>query len=160
MNQGPESPTAQIGDLVICRDPSRRESLKVPDEPGLVAELRKGQAKVFYPSVLGEIWLHHHSLSRILNPRTAPGVAPWLTRVWSLARILGAEEIAIERFGPEGNAVRLFHAAVEVEVLDEVRHDLGAELRYYGVGPASMHRMESSIAFVVEGPVTGPARPR
>jgi hypothetical protein len=73
-----------------------------------------------------------------------------MQRVWYLAKALPSLEIQVERFGNEQSAVRIFHEEVQVQVLDELREQMGSELRYLSLSPAGMHRIECSIGFVVE----------
>jgi len=153
-------PVPEVGDLVVCHDATFRETMRLPAEPGLVVDLRRDQGKVFFPVILGEAWIPHHELSRVKHPGSAPGIAPWMQRVWFLSRTLGAIRLQVERFGPEGNAVRIFHEEIEVERIDAVREGLGEELRYYAIAPAGLHKMEANIAFVTvprEAPLPRPA---
>ena len=155
----PPTPRAEIGDLVLCQDNQFRQSLHLPEEPGLVVSLRKDQAKVFFPSIFGDTWVPTYELARIRNPGDVATVAPWMQRVWFLAKTFPSIALEIERFGPDGNAVRVFHSEIEVELLDYVRHALGEELRYLGLAPAGLHKMEASIAFVVQEHQSPPTPP-
>ena len=147
MNKTQPVKAPEIGDLVVCRDDGWRSSMHLPDEPGIVVDQRKDQAKVFFPTIFGDCWIPAFSLARIKNPGTA-AIPAWMQRVWYLARALESVLIEVERFGPEGNAVRVYHGEVEVERIDRIRADLGEELRYYALNPAGLHKIETSIAFV------------
>ncbi len=151
-----------VGDLVVCRDPEWREVMHLPDELGIVVDVRKDQGKIFYPSLFGEAWIPNHSLARIRNPATAKSVPDWMQRIWFLAKSLDSIALQIERYGKEGNAVRLFHREIEVETIDRLREGMGEELRYYAISPAGLHKMEANIAFVTvsrEDPPLPPATP-
>ena len=137
-----------IGDLVVCHDQNWRGTMHLPDEPGIVIGDRKDQARVFFPTIFGDCWISIPQLARIRNPSTASAVPAWMQRVWYLSRTLDAILLEIERFGKDGNAVRVFHGEIEIEITDRIRADLGEELRYYGMAPAGLHKIETSIGFV------------
>ena len=54
MNDSQTALLAQVGDVVLCRDPAYRDALKLPDELGLVLDARKDRAKVYLPTSRGE----------------------------------------------------------------------------------------------------------
>lgn len=144
------APSATIGDIVVCPDDAYRRNHHIPDEPLLVIALRKGQARLFLPSVLGESWVPDHQLSRVRNTGTAFALPGWMRRIWFLAKTLPSVEIEVERFGEGENAVRIFVEEVHLKTLDELRERMGGELRYLALAPAGMHRLECAIGFVID----------
>ena len=64
-------PRPEIGDLVVCQSDDSRTTLRLPDETGLVTDLRRGQAEVFFPSIFGRAWLPDHHLARVRDPARA-----------------------------------------------------------------------------------------
>jgi hypothetical protein len=137
---------AAVGDVVACRDASYRENLKIPGELGLVLEARADRAKVFFPTLRAEPWIPTDKLARVTDP-SAPGVARWMARACFLARTLEAQFLEIAQQEGESCALRVFHGETDLETLDRIRVELGAELRHFTLHPAGMHKMESSIAF-------------
>ncbi len=144
MSQIPE-----VGDLVVCNDPEWRGTMRLPSEPGIVLDLRKDQGKVFYPSLFGEAWIPHHHLGRIRDPLHEKALPEWMQRVWFLAKTLPTIFLQVERFGPSGNAVRIYHHEIEASMVDVVRESLAGEIRYYALAPAGLHKLESNIAFEI-----------
>jgi hypothetical protein len=154
-----QPPSAEIGDLVVCPDEQYRSNHLLPDETGLVIALRRKEAKVFFPCVFGESWIPGHHLARIKNPAASSTVPTWMQRIWFLAKTLPTVALQVEKFGEEGCAVRIFHGEIDATAVDEVRHGLGEELRYYSIAPAGLRKMEACIAFVSSDRMAAPVPP-
>ena len=155
---------AVVGDIVLCRDAQDRENLKLPNELGLVIDVRKDRAKVFFPSVGGEPWLPVALLARVRDPATSAGVPPWMQRAWFLARTLEAMFMEVAHVGADGCALRVFHGEIDATQIDAARAGLGDELRYCTLSPAGMHKIEASLAFTLRDgkipPLPPPPRAR
>jgi len=139
---------AEVGDIVQCRDAKYRECLKLPDELGLVLEVRKDRARVYLHSVRGEPWIPIEMLARVKQPVGVEAVPTWMQRAWFLARSLEPLFMEVVQVGADGCALRIFHGELELETLDLVRAALGDELRYWRLLPAGMHKLESAVAFL------------
>jgi hypothetical protein len=144
--------SAAVGDVVLCRDASYRENLKIPGEIGLVLEARADRAKVFFPTAGGEPWIPTGMLARVKDPAAAgPSVPRWMAPACFLARTLQAIRIEVAKIDAESCALRLFHGEVGVETLDRIRGELGEALRYFTLAPAGMHKIETAVAFALAG---------
>jgi len=142
---------AAVGDIVLCRDASYRENLKVPGELGLVLEARSDRARVYFQSIGAEPWIPTTCLARVRDPG-AGGVPPWMQRACAVARRLQAMRIEIAELDPELCSLRVFHGEVELSVLDGVRAELGDALRRFSVAPSGMHKLEAAIAYSAAPP--------
>jgi len=147
MDRNASARAAAVGDVVICRDAAYRESLKIPDELGLVIEAARERARVYLAGVGGEPWIPLDVLARVKQPVGAAQVPLWMQRAHFLARSLAAVLVEIAHLGADGCALRVFHGELELSRLDEMRGGLGDELRYWRLLPAGLHKIESAIAF-------------
>lgn len=147
MSEKTTVPLASVGDIVVCRDASYREALKIPDEIGLVLEARKDRAKVYLPASRGEPWIPLAALARLRQPIGDSRVPLWMQRAHYLAGSLEMLFLEIAHVGPDGCALRLFHGEAELTRFDQLRAGLGEELRYWRLLPAGLHKIESAVAF-------------
>jgi hypothetical protein len=84
----------QIGDLVQCRDNHYNQGLGIVHKIGMIAELRRNDARVLFDVDNQSIWISKSGLNRItLPPADSPGL---LDRLSWLIRFVDAEECELE----------------------------------------------------------------
>jgi hypothetical protein len=134
----------RVGDLVFCGHDATPESLGVAERVGLITELRKNHAHVFYADRGESFWLPRTSLPRIRAEDTASRALPFLlSRVMLL---LNAVECEVLTLGSPAHLIKIVHDQITIDVLDQARAVLGSSLVEMLITPGGLHRIETTLA--------------
>jgi hypothetical protein len=130
------------GDFVYCRSKRYRDSLNLPQEVGLVIEIKRANYKVLYGSDK-RAWLPREVLALVAPPLDCP---PFLRILNFLLRRVNAHECEI--VSSEGR----HHVAARIDeidhtTVDELRTYLGERFISLNVVPEGMAFMQLEIDF-------------
>src|SRR5262245_58094726 len=130
------------GDFVYCRSKRYRDSLQLPQEPGLVIEIKRANYKVLYGSDK-RAWIPREAL--VLVPASADS-SPLLTTLNFLLRRVDAHECEIV------SADGIHHLSARIDeinhvTVDEIRTYLAQRFLSLTVVPEGMAFMQLEIDF-------------
>ncbi|MFO0984181.1 MAG: hypothetical protein U1E76_21075 [Planctomycetota bacterium] len=134
----------RVGDLVLCNRNAATDAFGVAGRVGLILELRKAHAHVFYADRAESFWLPRHALPRLRADDVASRALPFvLSRVLLL---LEAEECEILSLGAPAHMIQVAHDQITIVTLDRVRELLGSAVVEMLLTPAGRHRIETTVA--------------
>jgi len=131
----------RVGDIVYCRSKRYRDSLGLPQEPGLVIEIKRANYKILYASDK-RAWVPREVLGR---GASADG-APFLQTLNFLLRRVDAHECEIA----SGDGA--YHVSARIDTIDhttvdELRAFLAEKFISLVVVPEGMAFMQVEITF-------------
>lgn len=130
-----------FGDLVVCgRDDA-------PRDVGIVAELRRSDARILYLRTGHSLWA---GLREMAHAGTAAARGTLEGLVADLIRMLGAVELEFSSPGPGRHRLIASHGAIGPEVLDRLRERLSGRLTACVVRPQGMHRIQTLVEFTLD----------
>lgn len=134
----------RVGDLVFCARGTVTDAFGVAERVGLILELRKTQAHVFYADQNESFWLPRAALPRIRADQTESNALPFvLSRVMLL---LAADECEVLSFGPPAHMIQIAHDQITIATLDQARAALGTSVVEMLLTPGGRHRIETTVA--------------
>jgi hypothetical protein len=130
------------GDFVYCRSKRYRESLGLPQEAGLVIEIKRANYKVLYASDK-RAWVPRDALARV---PASTDYAPFLRTLHFLLRRVNAHECEVV------SAADAHHLSARIDeidhvTVDEIRAFLGEGFVSLTVVPEGMAFMQAEIVF-------------
>ena len=135
--------TIHVGDFVYCRSKYYRDGLQLPEELGLVIEIKRSNFKVLYANDK-RCWLPREALSRIRPEQ--PSYATFLEKLHYLIKKVHAHEVElISADGQHRLSLRIDR--IDSGTVDDLRAFLGAEFVSLVVVPEGMAFMQVEIQF-------------
>ena len=132
-----------VGDFVYCRSKYYRDQLQLPEEVGLVIEIKRSNFKVLYPNDK-RCWLPLDALARI-RPENLK-YATFLEKLHYLIKKVHALEC--ELVSAEGNhRLSLRIDQIDGETVDDLRRFLGSSFISLLVVPEGMAFMQLELKF-------------
>jgi hypothetical protein len=142
-----KSDVIHAGDFVYCRSKRYRDSLELPQEPGLVIEVKRANYKVLYASDK-RAWVPREALVRLEPSSDSPGLLKILN---FLLRRVDAHECEVI-----SDAVRHKISAridvIDQTTVDDIRNYLGKGFVSLTVVPEGMAFMQAEIVFTFSAP--------
>ena len=135
-----------VGDFVYCRSKYYRDQLQLPEEVGLVIEIKRSNFKILYPSDK-RCWLPREALARVRPDQIS--YTTFLEKLHYVIKRLHALEC--ELVSEEGmHRMTLRIDRIDHEVIDELRRFLGKGFLSLVVVPEGMAFMQVEIQFKEE----------
>jgi len=134
--------TIRAGDFVYCRSKRYRDSLQLPQEPGVVIEIKRASHKVLYASDR-RAWVPREALVRMAPPADSPD---FLLTLNHLLRRVDAHECEVL------TTADVHHLSAQIDridhlTFDELRAYLGSRFVSITVVPVGMAFMQVEIVF-------------
>jgi hypothetical protein len=131
-----------VGDFVYCRSKRHRDSLQLPQEPGVVIEIKRANYKMLYASDK-RAWVPREMLAKVPPPADS---SQFLQTLNFLLRRVDAHECEV--VSNEGR----HHVAARIDVLDhrtvdEIRAFLADKFVSLSVVPEGMAFMQLEVEF-------------
>jgi hypothetical protein len=137
-----KSDVIRAGDFVYCRSKRYRDSLQLPQEAGVVIEVKRANYKVLYASDK-RAWVPKEALVRMEPSADSP---PFLTTLNYLLRRVDAHECEVVA-APEYNQLSARIDVIDQTTVDDVRNYLGERFKSLTVVPEGMAFMQVEILF-------------
>jgi hypothetical protein len=143
VESGVKLSTTQVGDFVYCRSKYYRDQLQLPDELGLVIEIKRNNFKVLYPNDK-RCWLPRETFARVRPEHL--DYATFLERLHYLIKRVHALECELVS---EGSAHRLSLRIdkIDGETIDDLRRFLASGFVSLAVVPEGMAFMQLELHF-------------
>lgn len=133
--------TIRVGDFVSCRSRYHRDQLQLPDEPGLVIEIKRSNFKVLYANDKRG-WIGRDLLAR-LKPEVTAG--PLLDTLRYLLHRVHAHECEFVAGETHRLAARI--DSIDAAAVDDIRAFLGSGFVSLEVVPEGMAFMQVEIGW-------------
>jgi hypothetical protein len=135
-----------VGDFVYCRSKYYRDQLQLPEEVGLVIEIKRSNFKILYPSDK-RCWLPREALARV-----RPDQISYMTFLEKLHYVIKRlHALECELVSEEGmHRMTLRIDRIDHEIIDELRKFLGKGFLSLVVVPEGMAFMQVEIQFKEE----------
>ena len=132
-----------VGDFVYCRSKYYRDQLELPEELGLVIEIKRSNSKVLYPNDK-RCWLPREAIARVRPEQIE--YTTFLERLHYLIKRVRALECELVS---EGDAHRLSLRIDKVDhkTVDDLREFLGPDFISLVVVPEGMAFMQLELVF-------------
>lgn len=138
--------TIRVGDFVSCRSRYHRDQLQLPDEPGLVIEIKRSNFKVLYANDKRG-WIGRDLLAR-LKPESFPAAGLLATLHYLLRRVHAHE---CEFVAGDENHLAIRIDRIDTAAVDDIRAYLGAAFVSLDVVPEGMAFMQVEIRWKGRG---------
>jgi hypothetical protein len=132
-----------VGDFVYCRSKYYRDQLQLPEEVGLVIEIKRNNFKIIYPNHK-RCWLPREALARVRPENLA--YTTFLERLHYLIKKVQAQECElVSENGHHRLSLRIDKIAHET--IDDLRRFLGDGFVSLVVVPEGMAFMQLELQF-------------
>ena len=139
MKQSP----VQVGDFVYCRSKYYRDQLQLPEEVGLVIEIKRNNFKVLYPNDK-RCWLPREALARVRPERI--DYSAFLEKLhYLIKRVHALECELVSESGRHRLSLRI--DKIDAETVDDLRNFLGSDFTSLAVVPEGMAFMQLELHF-------------
>jgi len=136
----------RVGDFVYCRSKYYRDQLQLPEEVGLVIEIKRSNFKLLYPNDK-RCWLPREAIARIRPEKLE--YAGFLEKLHYLIKKVHAQEC--ELVSAEGtHRLSMRIDQISHETIDEIRQFLGPGFVSLVVVPEGMAFMQLELLFRAE----------
>ena len=133
----------RVGDFVYCRSAYYRDQLQLPDEPGLVIEIKRSNFKILYPNDK-RCWLPREALTKVrLEQPDYTGFLEKLHYVIKTVHALDCE--LVSDAGIHRLSLRI--DKIDHAVVDDLREFLGDGFVSLVVVPEGMAFMQLEVQF-------------
>ena len=133
----------QVGDFVYCRSKYYRDQLQLPEEVGLVIEIKRSNFKLIYPSDK-RCWLPKEALTRVRPEKL--DYSGFLEKLHYLIKKVHAQECElVSDNGTHRLSLRI--DKITHETVDEIRQFLGSGFGSLTVVPEGMAFMQLELVF-------------
>jgi hypothetical protein len=137
-----KSSAIHVGDFISCRSRYYRDQLQLPDEMGLVIEIKRNNFKILYTNDK-RCWLPREALTRI---RAELDYTKFLERLHYIIKKVHAHECElVSQDGTHRLALRIDR--IDHETMDDLKRFLGDGLISMVVVPEGMAFMQIEIQF-------------
>jgi hypothetical protein len=135
--------TINAGDFVYCRAKYYRDQLQLPEEVGLVIEIKRNNFKVLYPSDQ-RCWLPREALARVRPDKLE--YTTFLEKLHYLIKKVHAQECElVSDAGVHRLSLRI--DTIDHETVDDLRRFLGPGFISLVVVPEGMAFMQLELKF-------------
>jgi hypothetical protein len=135
--------TINVGDFVYCRAKYYRDQLQLPEEVGLVIEIKRNNFKILYPNDK-RCWLPREALARV-RPENLE-YTTFLEKLHYIVKKVQAQECElVSDAGAHRLALRIDR--IDSETVDDLRRFLGPGLNSLVVVPEGMAFMQLELNF-------------
>jgi hypothetical protein len=131
-----------VGDFVYCRSKYYRDQLQLPEELGLVIEIKRSNFKILYPEDK-RCWLPREAIARL---RPEPDYTTFLQKLHFVLKRVHAHECELVTDG-ETHRVSARVDKIDVAAIDELRNFLGPGFVSLMVVPEGMAFMQLEVVF-------------
>lgn len=133
----------QVGDFVYCRSKYYRDQLQLPEEVGLVIEIKRSNFKLIYPSDK-RCWLPKEALTRVRAEKL--DYSGFLEKLHYVIKKVHAQECELVS---DNGAHRLSLRIDKIthHTIEEIRDFLGAGFGSLTVVPEGMAFMQLELVF-------------
>jgi len=139
-----KAPPIQVGDFVYCRSKYYRDQLQLPEELGLIIEIKRSNFKVLYPNDK-RCWLPREAISRVRPEKM--GDATFLEKLhYLIKRVHALECELVSHEGVHRLALRIDR--IDDHTIDELRQFLGERFISLAVVPEGMAFMQLELNWV------------
>jgi hypothetical protein len=132
----------RIGDFVYCRSKYYRDQLQLPEELGLVIEIKRSNFKILYPNDK-RCWLPREAITK---GNSESGYTTFLEKLHYVIRRVRALECELVSSG-NLHRVALRVDRIDHETFDDLRNFLGSDFVSLSVIPEGMAFMQLEIQF-------------
>jgi len=138
-----KSSPSHVGDFVYCRSKYYRDQLELPEELGLVIEIKRSNFKVLYSNDK-RCWLPREAIARVRPEQI--DYTTFLERLHYLIKRVRALECELVS---EGNMYRLSLRIdkIDHQTVDDLREFLGPDFISLAVVPEGMAFMQLELHF-------------
>jgi hypothetical protein len=134
---------AQVGDFVYCRSKYYRDQLQLPEELGLVIEIKRSNFKILYTGDK-RCWLPREALARVKPDNLE--YAAFLEKLHYIIKKVHAQECElVSENGSHRLSLRI--DKITHEIIDDLRRFLGSDFVSLAVVPEGMAFMQLEIQF-------------
>ena len=133
----------RVGDFVYCRSKYYRDQLQLPEELGLVIEIKRSNFKILYPNDK-RCWLPREAITQVRPEH--PEYTTFLERVHYVIKKVRALDCELVS---QGNIHRLALRIdrIDHDTVDDLRSFLGADFISLVVVPEGMAFMQLELHF-------------
>jgi hypothetical protein len=132
-----------VGDFVYCRSKYYRDQLQLPEEVGLVIEIKRNNFKILYPNDK-RCWLPREALARVRPENLA--YEAFLEKLHYLIKKVQAQECElVSENGHHRLSLRIDRIALET--IEDIRRFLGDGFVSLVVVPEGMAFMQLELQF-------------
>jgi hypothetical protein len=132
-----------VGDFAYCRSKYYRDQLQLPEELGLVIEIKRSNFKILYPNDK-RCWLPREALARIRPDEI--GYRTFLEKLHYLIKRVHALDCEIvSEAGVHRLSLRI--DKIDAQAVDDLRHFLGEDFISMVVVPEGMAFMQLELQF-------------
>jgi hypothetical protein len=132
-----------VGDFVYCRSKYHRDQLQLPEEVGLVIEIKRNNFKALYPNDK-RCWLPREALARVRPENLV--YATFLEKLHYLIKKVHAQECELVS-APGLHRLSLRIDTNDSETVDDFRRFLGPDFISLVVVPEGMAFMQLELRF-------------
>ena len=132
-----------VGDFVYCRSKYYRDQLQLPDEVGLVIEIKRSNYKVLYPNDK-RCWLPRDAIARVRPEQL--DYSEFLAKLHYLIKKVNALECELVT-GEDGHRLTLRIDSINHETMDDLRAFLADKFVSLTVVPEGMAFMQLETRF-------------
>jgi len=133
----------QVGDFAYCRSNYYRDQLQLPEELGLVIEIKRNNFKLLYPNDK-RCWLPREALARVRPERV--DYAAFLEKLhYLIKRVHALECELVSDSGRHRLSLRI--DKIDADTVDDLRNFLGSEFVSLAVVPEGMAFMQLELHF-------------
>ena len=133
----------QVGDFVYCRSKYYRDQLQLPEELGLVIEIKRSNFKVLYPNDK-RCWLPRETISRV-RPEKVESETLLEKLHFLIKRVHALECELVSEQGVHRLTLRIDR--IDHEAVDDLRRFLGTGFISLAVVPEGMAFMQLELHF-------------
>ena len=132
-----------VGDFVFCRSKYYRDQLQLPEELGLVIEIKRSNFKVLYPNDK-RCWLPREAIARVRSQQIE--YTTFLEKLhYLIKRVHALECELVSESGIHRLAMRIDR--IDAQTVDDLRHFLGTQFISLIVVPEGMAFMQLELQF-------------
>jgi len=138
-----------VGDFVYCRSKYYRDQLQLPEQLGLVIEIKRSNFKILYPNDK-RCWLPREAIARLRPEQTE--YTTFLEKLHYLIKKVHAQECElVSNAGVHRLALRI--DKIDSATFDDLRNFLGPDFISLIVVPEGMAFMQLELQFGNSGTV-------
>jgi hypothetical protein len=134
----------RVGDFVYCRSPYYRGQLQLPDELGLVIEIKRNNFKILYSNDK-RCWLPREAIARV-RPEDLEYTTLLEKLHYVIKRVHALDCEIVSEAGTHRLSLRI--DKIDDSIVDDLRRFLGAGFSSLAVVPEGMAFMQLELQFV------------
>jgi hypothetical protein len=138
-----KAPSVHVGDFVYCRSKYYRDQLQLPEELGLVIEIKRSNFKILYPNDK-RCWLPREAIARVRPEHL--DYSGFLEKLHYLIKKVHAQECELVS-AETGYRLSLRIDRIDDTTIDDLRKFLGPHFISLTVVPEGMAFMQLDLEF-------------